>query len=605
MRPTPSTQARLIRLATAYDADVPGEESITFTMPEDLTALGDEELSSLRDEAIEAFDALYESEDDLGADDVAVMQQLADAVDAIRSEEGRRDAERQEAREAAAELAQRVRPTEESEDTDEEPAAEATSEEPAAETVETAEAADAPVEELEPVAASAREPLSLTVQGVRRRRRSAPAEPETAPAPFALTAAADMPGYANGEEITFSQVGQAFQRRTQGISSDAYRAAFRAGRRMTQQFGLATIHKHFPEELRVTGEDANAAIAYATDESRLPGGSLQASALTAAAWCSPSETLYDLFSLETSEGLYSLPEIEVTRGGIKWTPGPDFSTIFDGTGYFNFTSEEVADGNYDGYGDGEKPCMEVPCPEFDEERLDAAGLCITSGILQDRAYPELLERFTRGALVSHANKMAERVLNGVIADSTVVNFPADQVGTLAPVLGAIELQIEDYRQRHRMARARTVEVIAPFWLRGAIRADLSRRLGVNLTNVTDGVIAEHFANRGAAVQFVYNLDDLTGDASDRTAWPTSVKVLIYAAGTWVRGSSDIITLDAVYDSAMFKVNKFTALFTEEGWLVAKVGHDSRVVTIPICANGATHGGVAIDCDGTEGEASLN
>ena len=599
MRPTPSTQARLIRLATAYDADVPGEESITFTMPEDLTALGDDELSTLRDEAIEAFDALYESEEDLGADDVAVMQQLADAVDAIRAEEGRRDAERQEAREAAAELAQRVRPSEETEEADAEPVAEETSEEPAAEvdeTAETAETADAPVQELEPVAASSRGPVNISVSGLRRRRRSAPAEPDAAPEPFSLTAAADMPGHANGAEITFSDVGQAWMRRAQGVSPDAYRAAFRAGRRMTQQFGLATIHKHFDDRLVVTGDDASEAIAYATDESRLPGGSL-----TAAAWCSPSETLYDLFSLETSEGLFSLPEILVTRGGIKWTQGPDFSSIFSGDGYFNFTAEEVADGNYDGYGEGTKPCMDVPCPEFLEERLDAAGLCITSGILQNRAYPELLERFTRGALVAHANKMSERVLDAIVADSTAVAFPADQAGALAPVLGAVELQIEDYRQRHRMARGRTVEVVLPYWTRGAIRADLSRRLGVELTNVTNGVIDEHFALRGAAVQYVYNLDDMTGNAADRTAWPTSVKALIYAAGTWVRGSSDIITLDSVFDSALFKVNNFTALFTEEGWLVAKAGHDSRVVTIPICPDGSTHGGIDIDCDGTVAE----
>jgi len=596
MRTTPETQARLIRLATAFDADVPGEESITFTMPEDLTALGDEELAELRADAVEAFDALYESEDaDLGSDDVTVMQQLADAVDAIRSEENRRESERQEARETAQQLAQRVRPEESTEEVAETEAAEIETAETAEPVAEEQAVEQAPAEERELVTASSNGPVTLTVQNVRRRRRSAPTEPEAPAQPFSLTAAADMPGHANGAEITFSDVGQAWLRRAQGVSPDAYRSAYRAGRRMTQQFGLASIHKHFDERLVVTGEDADEAIAYAVDESRLPGGSLVASG---DAWCSPSETLYDLFSLETSEGLFSLPEIMVTRGGIRWTQGPDFSAIFDGTGYFNFTADEVGDGDYDGEGGGTKPCMQVPCPPFLEERLNAAGLCITSGILQNRSYPELLERFTRGALVAHENKMSERVLNAIVGESTAVNFPAGQAGALAPVLSAVELQIEDYRQRHRMARAASVEVIAPYWLRGAIRSDLSRRLGVNLTNVTDAVIGEHFANRGAAVQFVYNLDDLTGDADARLAWPTSVKVLIYAAGTWVRGSSDIITLDSVFDSALFKVNDFTALFTEEGWLVAQAGHDSRVVTIPICPDGSTHGGIDIDCDGT-------
>lgn len=598
MAATPTTSARLVRFATAFDAEPPGEDAINFSMPEDLTALADDDLATLREEAVEAFDALYEDGGDLTADDVAVMQALADAVDSIRAEEARRETERAEARDTAEQLAARVRPVEASDDDGDD--GESDDGDGEALIVDEPEATDVveTSDDRELVTASAREPISVTVRGVSRRRRSAPAEPAPQERGLSLTAAADLGGFANGQSITLTDVGEAWLRRTQGVSPDAYRAAFRANRRMTQQFGLATIHKHFDERLVVSGDDATEAIAYATDESRLPGGSLQASALTAAAWCSPSETLYDLFSLETSEGLFSLPEINVSRGGIRWTQGPDFSAIADGTGYFNFTADEVADGDYDGYGGGTKPCMQVPCPEFLEERLDAAGLCITSGILQNRAYPELLERFVRGSLVAHSNLMSARVLGAIEAGSTVVTFPAGQVGATAPVLGAIELQIEDYRQRHRMARASTVEVVAPYWLLGALRADLSRRLGVALTNVSDADLRAHFATRGAAVQFVYNLDDLTGDAADRTEWPESVKVLLYAAGTWVRGSSDIITLDAVYDSALFKVNQFTALFTEEGWLVAKAGHDSRVVTIPICADGATHGGVDIDCDGT-------
>jgi hypothetical protein len=46
---------------------------------------------------------------------------------------------------------------------------------------------------------------------------------------------------------------------------------------------------------------------------------------------------------------------------------------------------------------------------------------------------------------------------------------------------------------------------------------------------------------------------------------------------------DVISLDAIFDSALLYQNDFTALFTEEGWLLAKRGHDSREVTVPICA----------------------
>jgi len=64
-----------------------------------------------------------------------------------------------------------------------------------------------------------------------------------------------------------------------------------------------------------------------------------------------------------------------------------------------------------------------------------------------------------------------------------------------------------------------------------------------------------------------------------------VKVLLYSAGTWVRGSSDIITLDTIYDSVGLGQNNYTALFTEEGWFVAKRGQDSRQVSIPMSLPG--------------------
>ncbi len=108
-----------------------------------------------------------------------------------------------------------------------------------------------------------------------------------------------------------------------------------------------------------------------------------------------------------------------------------------------------------------------------------------------------------------------------------------------------------------------------------------------------------FNDRGVAPQFIYNFDDLTGAAGTVTSWPATVRFVLYAAGTWVRGTSDIITLDTIYDSVLLGKNDFTALFTEEGLLVAKRGHDSRVVSVPICTDGATHGGVSIACDGSQ------
>src|SRR6201999_3179532 len=89
----------------------------------------------------------------------------------------------------------------------------------------------------------------------------------------------------------------------------------------------------------------------AADESLLPGGSLLASG----GWCSPSETLYDFATpLYSLDGILSIPGINVSRGGIKFTVGPDFSDLFSGAGFIHTEANDIA-------GDS-KACFTVPCP---------------------------------------------------------------------------------------------------------------------------------------------------------------------------------------------------------------------------------------------------
>ena len=71
-----------------------------------------------------------------------------------------------------------------------------------------------------------------------------------------------------------------------------------------------------------------------------------------------------------------------------------------------------------------------------------------------------------------------------------------------------------------------------------------------------------------------------------------------AAAGLVKGVEDSITLENIYDSVLLGTNDYTALFTEDPFLVLKRFHDSRAVTVPFSADGATHGGVAILSNGT-------
>ena len=588
------TQALMVAAATAYakrKADEDDDEAITFNLPEELASLGDEELSELVEQATSAFDALYDTDEDPTADDVATMAALADATEAIRDEQGRRDREREANRAAAEELATRVRPADEEEllddeddDEGDEEAAPAAEDEQAAETV----------------AASASKPKarSITVTGAKRRQSKRNVRHATPDRPV-ITASADLGGgLSAGEEVDVDQVAEALLRKTQGMTASSYEAAYNSGRRVQNSIGLLSIVKGFPDDLVASADNGHEVINRAVDQSRLPGGSLVASG----GWCAPSETVYDLFELETADGLISVPEFQVIRGGIRWTPGPDFSTLFANTG-FTFTEAQDIAGEYEPnppgpHVEGDKPCFKVDCPEFEEERLQVTGLCITAGILQNRAYPEVTARTIRGALVGHQHRLAAQTIQAMRAESDAVAMVANQAGATAPLLGAIEKQATHYRYVHRMSDSATLEAIFPRWVRGVVRSDLSRRLGVDMMSVPNDRIAGWFRERQINPQFVYNYQDITGDADAFTSWPSEVEFLLYAAGTFTRGSSDVISLDAIFDSALLVQNDFTALFSEEGWLVAKRGHDARAVTVDICPDGATHGGVDIDCDGT-------
>src|SRR5690606_10077106 len=115
-----------------------------------------------------------------------------------------------------------------------------------------------------------------------------------------------------------------------------------------------------------------------------------------------------------------------------------------------------------------------------------------------------------------------------------------------------------------------------------------------LLSVPDSRIDAWFRERGINPQFVYNWQAVDATAATAfTAWPTTVSFLLYSAGTWFKGVSDIITLDTIYDSVLLGNNDYTALFSEEGWYVATRGQDSRLVTTSITASGATHIGVDI------------
>ena len=365
---------------------------------------------------------------------------------------------------------------------------------------------------------------------------------------------------------------------------------------------VAILKRPFSEDLRQGKPDRDSTdttfLDHVRDDTRLPGGSLVA----AAAWCAPSETVYSLSELETMAGMFDLPEGGINRGGIRFTPGPDFASIYNASGYFHQTETQVQAGTA-------KPCMSIDCPAFTDARLEVEGLCITGAILQTRGYPELVQRFQRGGMTAHGHKLNAFVLNQVEAGSTAVDLTATpdiplDLSTTSNLLASVEIQAWDIRYRNRMDPGTLLEAVFPLWSKALVRADLSRRLGVDLIDVPDSRMIDWFNQRGIRPQFVYDWQDafnpgpqggtpVPGGSSPLLLWPNFLYFMIYPAGTWFRGSDPTIRLDTIYDSTKLATNEYTALFFEEGVLVAKVGNGaSRRVKVAVSPTGQTASGLA-------------
>lgn len=562
------------------------EESVVI--PENLADLSVEELTTLRAKATDAFDTVYADGSGFTPDDIQVLSDLTTGIESLQTELAARQEQATELAATAAQLAAKVKGDAPTDEVPEEVGPdEMPEEEQAAVEVESLTAEDPEQQAVKP-------DMKINLASASRRRANRPVPPP-APAPQSrqlgvkdmVRSAVAVGAYSAGDGVDWRDVGQIIDTRLNAFNASQYSAAAASGTHLRQEFQIATIRKPIQDGHTINGsDDVDTVMRRAMNEHNLPGGSLVA----AGGWCAPSETKYDLLEVESTDGLVSLPEVAVTRGGIRRTLGPKFSDIYAGTG-FSFTEAQDIAGNYNGGPDTAKPCYTVDCPDFEDIRLNAAGLCVNAGLLQAKGYPEVIARTVRGALVAHDHKMNQRILAAMAAGSTAVTLDTGGQGVTTSVLSSVELIVESVRQDNRMADSTSVEVVLPKWARAALRADLALRQGVDMISVSNTRLDAYFRERNANVQFVYDWLDLAAGP----AYPATLKFLAYPAGTWVRGTSEVINLDTIYDSVNLSHNNFIALFSEEGWFAAKMGWDSRVATVDLCINGAVGAAVDIVC----------
>ncbi|MBE4735697.1 major capsid protein [Streptomyces caniscabiei] len=570
-----------------------------FSAPSDLTLASDPDLAELETRAVAEFERVS-AIDGVDPDTLAYAMRLTDDLDRIRAElrvrevraQANADLQRTRVGEQLAALKERVHG---------EPAGDPNA--PAAAVVDAEAIAQATAQGVT-AALSAfmmdRRGGNVRPEEIARRATASLAETARhAPAPqvptqrLAITASVDIPGVARGEGLTsLTALADVTARKaksmpiTQGQPSEQL---------------VASIRNEFTHSVdnRTTRGEMRELFAYLTSPDK------QAALVAGGGWCAPSETRYDFFNIACEDGLIDLPTFGVTRGGISFPVSPSLAdALAGGTAFAGFAAAlsntstpflwSEADDIAAATGSPTKPCIRVPCPDFDEERLEAYGYCLTAGNLTDDAYPEATQNTLQLLMAAHAHVVNARLIALMLARSTAATSISGGAATdaAAPrIYNAVGLAATDYRARYGMCIDDVLEVVLPYWVREVIRADLAWKAGVELQAVPNSEIDGYFVSRNIRVQWVNDWQvrgaSQFGGSSNMTAWPTTADFLIYAAGTFVHGNGMSLDLGVIRDSVLNETNDHTAAWSEEAHLVARVGHESRRYTVGFNVNGST------------------
>lgn len=530
-------------------------------IPQEIDKATDEELATVETALLAEFDKMIDD----GTTEVAVLTEIAEAVEAVRGEIANRAQAAEEAAQAVALLSERIRPVAETDvDPEDDSEAEADDAEVASEDTTDSEAqAPAETEERELVTASADKSTPKAPSASAVARRTTTPEAPKPQAEITITAAADIPGYSGGASLDKVGIAKAMHAKARTLSN---------GSGMIPVASIA-----IPNENKL-GAD----LAYNLD---VLDRVTDQSALTAAGWCAPSNNLYTMFGIDAGDGLIDLPTVQITRGGLNV---PSFIGYDDAVANGGLWSWDEADQD----GEGTKPCVYIPCPSFTDYRLEAEGICVTNGNLTDRAFPELTTRYISLVLNTHLHRVSGAIIDKIVIGAQAVTMDAVSSSAAGSILHAVDVQVADYRSKYRMGVNTILETVFPLWTKELLRADLAMRSGVNLTNVSDADIDAHFAVRKVRAQFLHDyqpmniaLPPIYGAAA--TAFPGTLDFLLYPAGGYVRGDGGVIDLGVVRDSVLNATNDYTAAWTEQMYLVAQLGPDARRVTVTYDVNGAT------------------
>jgi hypothetical protein len=460
--------------------------------------------------------------------------------------------------------------------------------------IETPTVEEVPQEEQVPVTAAAEEGFQAPVD-------RQPVIQVSEPAPVAITAGADIPGYTAGSNIAdMNEVAQAMEKRLHSLR--------RVNGGDGEQHIVASFSTSYPED-RVLSTDAE------SNRAKIEAVVGQQALTASGGHAAPFEVKYDIFGLGSTTDRPVrdlLPKFQADRGGVRFVTPPTIisltnananaASVYDYANAVGLWNETTASPSVATWSNGVsgvdtatvKGSLTVSAAAENTAQTDAVTLQLQFGNLMTRAYPELISRHNELALVQHAREAELVLLDKIGSASKAVNAhaatteAASLIGVARDFLIQVRKAAVAYRSRHRMSPQTRLKAIIPAWIYDAMAADLALNMpGDGNLGVGENEIKGYLA--GSNVDLVASLDlnsfgAQPGASAKLLEFPDSFAWYLFAEGTFLFLDGGTLDLGIIRDSSLVNTNDYK-MFIETFEGVAFVGVESLKITTNISING--------------------
>lgn len=316
--------------------------------------------------------------------------------------------------------------------------------------------------------------------------------------------------------------------------------------------------------------------------------------------CAPVTPYYNLayISVPVRPVMGSLPSFAADRGGLRYARPASLSAVSTAVGLITEAEDKL------GGTSAAKSCQTIPCPPFEETDVDIIYHCLQFGNLGARAFPELVAQWNNLVLAAHARLAESNLLTIIDAASTQLQAGSMTLGASATLFSQILAAANGLRSRNRMDPEAVLRLMIPWWAVDLIVSDVIRtqfqRFDTDRARVT-ALLRSFNIEPTFYIDGANGRNQVFGTQGDGTLlpFPDAVVWYLFPEGSFLYLDAGMLELGIVRDSVLNAENNFQ-LFGETFESVAFVGVESLAVESWVCDSGTVSLPAIVDCPITNG-----